>query len=358
MAELLVRHPKVLTERKFRPVKLWAGIGVVALIIQAVAYAGWFLSGEFVSTPTGDTPIPTPMMAAIRVWEVGAIIASATMVWFLLIKPWRRDGRISLDGMFTLAMITIIWQDTFINFFQTSVVYNSGFVNRGSWYPHILGWVSPNTNRIATPLLGFAPGGYMFFWLGMMMVGCWVMRKAKQRWPQLGTFGLIMVSFGFFVVFDFVAELSWMRLGFYAYPGGISWLTVFHGHYYQFPIYVCVLGGIWYATFTGLRYFRNDKGETFAERGLSEWALPARARSVIRFLAIVGACNVAFMSSNIPWIALSMYSSSWPDDVTKRSYLMDGVCGPNTDYACPGPGVPIPRPHSAHLDPNGHLVFP
>jgi hypothetical protein len=133
MSELLVRRAAVLTERKFRPVKLWAGIGVVALVIQAVAYAGWFLSGEFVSTPTGDTPIPTQMIVAIRVWEVLAVIGSALMVWFVLVKPWRRDGRISLDGMFVLVMITVVWQDVLCNLFQTFIVYNSGFVNRGSW---------------------------------------------------------------------------------------------------------------------------------------------------------------------------------------------------------------------------------
>jgi hypothetical protein len=206
--------------------------------------------------------------------------------------------------------------------------------------------------------LGIAPGGYLLFLLGMMMVGCSIMRKAKVRWPQLGTFGLITVSFGFFFVFDFIAEQVCVRLGFFAYPGGISWLTVFHGHHYQFPVYVSLIGGIFFTAFTSLRYFRNDKGETLAEHGLSEWALPARARSVVRLLAIIGACNVAFLAANIPWMTLSMYQSPWPDDITQRSYLMDGVCGPHTDYACPGPQVPIPRPHSAHLDPDGHLVFP
>jgi hypothetical protein len=339
-------------------VKLWALIGIAALVVQIVAYAGWIISGEFTSTPVGPTPLPTQMKVAINVWQIGSPIASVVLLYFFLIRPWRRDGRISLDGMFCLAGATIIWQDTFINFYQVNVVYNSYFFNRGSWYPHIIGWLSPNANRISTPLFGFAPGGYMFFWLGLMVVGCWFMQKVKARWPQLGTFGLLMSCFGFFVVIDFVAELTWMRLGFYAYPGGISWLTVLHGHYYQFPIYVCALGGIWYTTYTSLRYFRNDKGETWAERGLSDWSLSPKRKAVVRFLALVGACNVAFMSSNVPWIALGQYSSPWPKDITKRSYLTDGICGAATTYACPGPAIPVPRPDSAHVGPDGRLVVP
>jgi hypothetical protein len=259
--------------------------------------------------------------------------------------------------MLCLAGFTIVWQDTIINIFQVQVVYNSAFFNLGSWYPHVVGWLSPRTNLISTPLVGFAPGGYMYFWFAAMVFGCWAMRKIKARWLHLGTFGLIMSCFAMWVALDFVAELTWMRLGFYAYAGGIGSLTVFHGHYYQFPIYINLMGGMWYCAYTCLRYFRNDKGETWAERGASELAVGRKTRTFICFLAIVGACNLCF-ETVLPGMISGLYSSPWPADIQKRSYLTDGICGPGTTYSCPGPAIPVPRPHSAHVSPSGQLVIP
>jgi hypothetical protein len=79
----------------------------------------------------------------------------------------------------------------------------------------------------------------------------------------------------------------------------------------------------------------------------------------IRLLALIGLGNVLFFFVyNMPQGILGLYSSPWPQDILDRSYLTDGLCGPGTSYACPGPGVPIPRPDSAHLGPNGELMIP
>jgi hypothetical protein len=75
----------------------------------------------------------------------------------------------------------------------------------------------------------------------------------------------------------------------------------------------------------------------------------------VRFLALVGACNVIFLVCySLPNALLGLYASPWPKDVIDRSYF-SYLCGPGTDYACPGPGIPIPRPDSVHVDPDGRL---
>lgn len=345
-------------ERRFRPVLLWAGFGVFFLVLQIYIYAGWITSGEARRTPVGPTPVPTWMKVAIHSWEVGSVVASLAILYWFLIRPWRRERRITLDGILCLTAFTIFWQDSIINMFQVMVVYNSEFFNLGSWYQHVPGWIAPRTNLISTALIGFAPGGYLYFWFGMMVVGCWVMRKAKERRPTLGPVGLILTCFAFFVVADFIAELTWMRLGFYAYVGGVDWLTVFRGHYYQFPIYVNLIGGVWYCAFTCLRYFKNDRGETWAEWGLHRVNVKPKTKTVVRFLAMVGACNVIWILVCLPVALSSLYQSPWPRDITQRSYFMDGICGTGTPYACPGDAIPIPRPDSAHIGPDGQLVVP
>ena len=39
------------------------------------------------------------------------------------------------------------------------------------------------------------------------------MRKAKARWPQLGTFGMVAGTVGCFIVWDLFWELTFIRIG-------------------------------------------------------------------------------------------------------------------------------------------------
>ncbi len=186
-----------------------------------------------------------------------------------------------------------------------------------------------------------------------------VMRRAKSRWPNIGTTGIIGVALVFCMAFDFVIEAIWLRLGIYTYAGSIGWLTIFKGRYYQFPIYEVVLAGGMFAAFACLRYFKDDKGRSVAERGIDDVKGSTRKRTTIRLLATIGIVNVLMIVTySLPMQWFGTHADSWPEDITSRSYLTNGLCGPETDYACSGPGVPIPRPDSAHLDPDGNLVVP
>jgi hypothetical protein len=298
------------------------------------------------------------MKFTLRSWEIVGIFILLVFFYYFLIRPWWREGRITLDGLLCLVFFfTIFWQDTLMNGFQIWVTYNASLINFGAWNPHILGWLSPRANLIAEPVIWNIPI-YVYGTLGPVIVGCYVMRRAKVRWPHIGTVGLLATCFGFFVVFDLIAESLWMRLGFYAYPGSISWLTLFHGHYYQFPIYELVLAPALYTAWAACRHFRNDKGQTFAERGIDRVGVAGTKKTGLRFLALVGICNLIFVLYMIPVAIAGLYASPWPEDITTRSYFMDGICGPGTPYACSGPGIPIPRRNSAHLDPEGRLLRP
>src|SRR5437667_9763950 len=72
-------------ERKFRPVLLWATLGVVYLLVQIVAYTGWIASGDAKPTPRGPTPIPTWQNVAIHTWEGLSVVASLLILYFFLI---------------------------------------------------------------------------------------------------------------------------------------------------------------------------------------------------------------------------------------------------------------------------------
>jgi hypothetical protein len=150
-----------------------------------------------------------------------------------------------------------------------------------------------------------------------------------------------------------------IRLGLYAYPGAIPGWTVNQGKYYQFPIYQVVLTSGLFTAWASIRYFRNDKGQTIAERGIERVQAGPRAHTGLRLLALIGVCNAVFAVVYIvPSQFFALHAGAWPKDIVDRSYLTDGLCGPGTTYACPGSDVPIPRPRSSHLGPDGNLVPP
>jgi hypothetical protein len=81
----------------------------------------------------------------------------------------------------------------------------------------------------------------------------------------------------------------------------------------------------------------------------------SKTKAWIRWLALCGVLNVMFLAYNLVLIALTLHQSEWPVDIQKRSYFTQEMCGAKTDRACPGPQVPIARPGSAYLTPEGNV---
>jgi hypothetical protein len=264
-----------------------------------------------------------------------------------------------LDGLLILGMLTVYWQDPFVNFSQQFLTYNTGFINFGSWLSDVpFQFGGPNAHiQPAEPILWLAPF-YLYAAFPLIVLISVLMRKTKERWPGLGVVSLIGISFGICTVVDLVFEPIFMRQGLWVYPGAIRKLSVFSGTYYQFPIYEGVIASIWWLGLACLRHFRNDRGETFAERGLDRVRVGGAKRTGLRFLALVGAMNLTVLAYGLAMQLPVLHSDTWPKAITDRSYLMGGVCGEGTDFACPGPGIPIYRKGAAHFTPEGELRVP
>jgi hypothetical protein len=61
----------------------------------------------------------------------------------------------------------------------------------------------------------------------------------------------------------------------------------------------------------------------------------------VRLLALVAVFNLIFLAQNAIMIVLATHSDRWPTGY--KSYLVNGICGPRTPYACSSPTVPIPK---------------
>jgi hypothetical protein len=318
-----------------RPVVWWATAGAAVVIFQLYLYGRWVASGP---EPTPRPPMPAHIAASAVVLEVIGMAALAAFVWQFVLGPWRRNGRLPGDGILLLAYFTCFWQDLGSNYLHYWVVYNPAWVNLGSWYGFIPGWVPPLANRQPAPLLFFLPM-YPVIGFGFTLIGCAALRRAEVRWGRLSPLRRFGVAVVVLYTLDLVLEVAWLRVGVYSYTGVIPSLTLFSGRYYQFPIYIVVFWGTPWAALTCLRYARNDRGETIVEHGSDRLGLSPWRRNAVRFLALAAACNLAWLFFNVAGAAMSTQTHRWADDITGRAYF-SYLCSARTTYACPGGVAP------------------
>ena len=342
-------------------VKIWAVVGGAILVLQLYVWIRWITGPYFERVPAGPSDPPLymkiPLMANAIVLWIGLPFA----LWYFIIRPWVRERRITLDGMLLVSMGLMFFQDPLLNYFNTWCTYNTWLFNRGSWSSDIPGWVSPEEpgRQVAEPLLTNVPG-YAYGVLLITIVGCWVMRKMKARWPNISNLRLIAITYVLAFFLDFVMEgLVLLPIGFYTYPGAIQSVSFNAGTYYQWPVYEGLMWGGVQAALCCLRYFTDDRGRTVVERGLDNVRGGFARQQFTRFLAIFAAVSACFfVFYNVPAQWIGMHSDPWPQDHQKRSYFNGGICGDGTDVPCPNPVLPIPTKRSGFINTDGQLVLP
>jgi hypothetical protein len=345
---------------KTQPVVWWAIIGYVCLAFMAYLMIAWVTGPYFKSVPSGPSDPPTWMKAILISWQaIGIPVALGLIGWFL-VRPWVRERRITFDGLLTISCFLVVWQDPLSSYFNHWYTYNSYLVNMGSWVKEVPGWMSysePGAMDLE-PII-WTPFLYVYLFFGGAVFGCWVMRKAQERRPQISTLGLLGWAFLAGMLVDFVAEgLLIMPAGVYTYAG--VHLAIFPEAYHKFPLtetvtVVAIIAGV-----AGLRFFKDDRGHSVVERGIEKMQVSQRRKDLLRFGAIFGLVNVLVMVCyNVPNSIIGAHSTEWPKDIQERSYLTDYLCGEGTDRACPGPSVPLSRSNDgAYMNREGELVYP
>jgi hypothetical protein len=284
------------------------------------------------------------MRVVLIAWQVVGIAGALALLYWMLVRPWRRERRFTFDGLLALSCLLVVWQDPLSSYFNHWYTYNSYLVNMGSWVKGVPGWMSngePGKMELE-PIL-WTPFLYVYMFVGAALIGCWVMRKVAARRPQTSNLGLIAAAFVAGMLMDVVFEgLLIMPAGVYTYAGG-HW-AIFPEAYHKFPLTETFTVGSIFAGLAALRFFKDDQGRSVVERGVDRLAVGARRKDLARLLAITGIVNVLILLCyNVPNGIIGAHSTAWPRDIQSRSYLTDYLCGQGTDRACPGPNVPLVR---------------
>lgn len=345
--------------RRTEPVAVFATLGAVIILFEVFVYARWITGPRFERVNSGPDSPPDWMKLVLNAGQVASVLAGLGCLYWFVYRPYRRDRRLSVDGLFALSFLVLSFQDPMCSYSGHWFTYNSYMFNRGSFVNDIPGWnaFGQPGEMLATPIFFIIPA-YVWAISLMIFAGRKFLAASARRWPRLGTLGQIGVCLVGMLGFGIVLEPTLlMPLGFYEYPGGP--LGINGDHYYRYPLVEAVLFALLSTSFACLRHFTNDRGETLGEMGFSRLRLTGRLQTTVRFLAITGALNICMLVTySLPGSWIGTHSANWPQDFQNRSYFTGHLCGPGTDRACPGPTVPLPRPGSSYVSPSGQLVNP
>lgn len=349
------------------PVKVWAVVGFVIFVFEAWVILRWVTGPFFKTVPVGPSEVPGYMKVAMMFWQVISIPAALGMLYWYVVRPWRRDRHIGVDGMLCIAFATMWFQDPLSGYFGNWFTYNAWQVNYGSWTNSIPGWLGYGTpgHMVIEPVLTI-PALYVYFHFLGAVLGCVIMRRVQRRFPGGGRVVQLAACFVVLALFDVFFEVLWMPLtGMYAYPGSHG-PHLFPGTFHQYPLHEAVFAAADLTFFAYVRNFLNDRGESIADRGIDGVKSSALRKNALRAFAMIGVVQVGFFvtfSMGSLWIGA--HASSWPEDLQKRSYFTDGICGAGTDRVCPGPNVPLIRNDnsaggggSIRLGPLGKAIVP
>jgi len=334
-----------LVERATPPVVRWAWLGAAILVFILYVFARWFITGRAVPTPPGPDPLSAVSRAFIYWVQWVAMLAGLLAFSLIVVVPWIRERQLTTTGMLYICWLTLFFQDPMMNYTSPTVLYNSYMVNLGTWtLGSTPGWTSPHGNNLPEPLLlivvGYTIIGYSLCFPVLMMLN-----KIKEWRPQTSKAGLGAIGILILIALDTLFESLLLRTGVYAYPGGIRAITLFGGQTYQFPM----SEGIFYGGFTIgstmlLLLYRDDRGQTFVERGLERLKIGNTARQWVKFLALFGYVQLSmFLVFSVPMQWFATHSDPFPSGYP--SYMINGLCtyGAQANQ-CPGPGVLMPRP--------------
>ena len=344
-------------------IKVWASIGALILGFEAYVLIRWVTGPYFKRVPAGPTPVPEAMKIAMIALAAVGIPLAGGFVWNWLVRPWRRNGRVTPEGLLVLYALTFEWfWDPFLNYFNAYFTYNNYLPNMGSWVSDIPGWqsIAAGTpgHTMAYPLEFVIPG-YIVIMFGGCVLSAAFMRRIRARYSVMSNVSLVALTYLCITATWFVVDAACLRSGVWCFHAAVPSETLWYGHYYQLPIYDVVFCGFWFTGIGALLHFRNDKGETLVERGVTDLRCGPRPKLALRLFALSAASAVLYaVTYNVPYMLINNTNEPWPVSTQRASYLTNFICGPETQLACPSTDLPIPRWKADWFTPAGQLVVP
>ncbi|MFE3202326.1 spirocyclase AveC family protein [Embleya sp. NPDC059237] len=297
------------TRRWRSPIALWAGCGIIAVLVQTAIFTRWLAAGNIHSAPK-DFTIPTYRAALIWAEQAVAIL----IVVFCFVVAWRqsrREHNVSWNAALIIGGTFTFWLGFLSCWDRQYAAANRYALNITSWAPYVPGWHGPYPERQIESIVGAQMLMYTAIiawpWLQLFLL-----HPILRRKPHWGLARLIPALLITGLVADLLIEGTLIVLfGAYSWPVANRDLALFGGHWYQLPLVSVAVGAVTMAcmpTFMQLRAERSGR-PVHIFRGGELFARPAHAW--LRVLAGVGFMNAVM---GLYWVLLPLFATaSGPD---------------------------------------------
>jgi hypothetical protein len=320
-------------------IKCLCGVGALFLVWQSWTMVAWVQNAHRIK-PTGGHG--TNWWAAHTLEALVCLVCLPGLVH--MVRGCRQERRLlTFDVLFGVTALTMFWSDLGICFYQPILVFSSNFVNLNSPMANMPGVVNPNLDTQPDPLLLLCPI-YLF---GLIALGLgirrWLYPCVRRMRPGIGNFGLFWVLIAVGTVATLVFEIPAIALRLWAYPGAPPAVSIPLGNGYFYPFPELAAGAVFFAIPLALWTMRDDRGQTFIERGTS--TLRGWRQTAITFLALYGFMQAAIWGASVLDVVYGPYVHNWDE---MPAYLVNNACDTagftGTEYgACPGsPGFQLP----------------
>lgn len=317
------------------PVRLWAGVGALAVLVQLWVWVRFLVSGPHQLTRYRD-----PHSAA-HLWAVLFEIALAVVVVLtvgLTARGALRVGRLTTNARLLIAFASIIWLDPLLNYLRPGFYFNANLVNVRSWVEYIPGQLAPHANLTPVPYLWVATA-YVGYFLPVVLLNVALMRRLARRFPRARLPALMAAGYALSLLMDLGLEGFALRTGTFAYPAASHRWSLWGGQTYQFPLIEMIGAPMFWVSVAALVLRTDADGHLPVERGAAR-VRRARAAALCRLLAVIGVVNVLFLVLPMGLPQLGVVDT----DPFPSGYGLDlsgGWCGDQGQpYGpCPAPGV-------------------
>jgi hypothetical protein len=314
------------TARDFRrgAATVWAVAGLVWVVISVVALGRWMASDtEFAAAPIlGPDTYPLWREVSLRVLEALSMGVLLGFFWFCLIRPWRRTGKLSLEGKFVIGGVFGAVADAFLNSYTYLFAWNAHSVNAGVWTSFLPFHQPTSSSRYAEGVLWGVPM-YIYFCTGAALIGCQIIRALRRRFPGISNVSCFTVVWLSEFLGGMLLENTIIRITqAYGYAQTNEMFTLFSGATYQYPVYesmfTATLGVVF--SYVRLSALESPDGVSCIERGFERWR-PA-LQAPVRLFAVIGFSAVALiMIYHLPFNWLGVGGHSMAD---LPSYMLPG----------------------------------
>jgi hypothetical protein len=329
--------------RRWQPVHYWALLGLALGLYVAWMLVAWVADGPTQVTEFRDHS-DVSWWAARGLEAVAILVALGMSIY--LVRDCIKNRQLTLITRICIACLATMVFDSFINFYQPIWFYSSQLVNLSAPCGHAPGVVNPDCGALPWPII-FGPLMYGFgLPLGALLISA-ALRRLRARRPNISTIQLILLALAVGFLLDIAVDGGLMQFHLWAHPGFPDWFSIGGNSPYRYSFVLMIADGLIFLMPGLLLFFRDDRGQTFVERGLDQVRPGARSGlSLLAHIGILGSTVLVAAGICAVWGAYSSPYPHFPPHLINK--LCDGAGSARTAYGpCPGSdGYRMPIRHN------------